>query len=79
MLRISGCPLRIEIGKQRGREDREGCLANADRGVPDEQRVVVMHEGGEQRGCAPDERSGDDERLAGQAVAGRPVSGAMSM
>ena len=56
--------LGVEIGEQGGRVDAECCLADADDGVANEQGLVAVDRGGVEGRGAPEECSGDDERLA---------------
>ena len=52
-----------------GREDAEGGFADADDGVAEVERPVAVDPGGGERGQAPEDGAGDDERLAAIAVA----------
>ena len=61
--------LGIEVGQHGGGEDAEGGLADADQGLADVEGPVAVNPDGGQRGQAPENRAGDDERLAREAVA----------
>ena len=61
--------LGIEVGQHGGGEDAEGGLADADQRVADVEGPVAVDPGRAERGQAPQDRAGDDERLAAEAVA----------
>ncbi len=56
--------LGIEVGQHGRGEDAESGLADADQRVADIERPVVVDPGGAERGEAPQNRAGDDQRLA---------------
>ena len=69
----------VEIGEHGWRVDAEGGLAHADQGAAGVEAPVGVNEGGAERGKAPDDGAGDDERLAAIPVAQPAASGATIM
>ncbi len=61
--------LRIEICEHGGGVDAEGGLAYANQRAPGVEAQVGVHKGSTERGQAPENRAGDDERLAAKPVA----------
>ena len=61
--------LGIEVGQHGGGEDAEGGLADADDRPGGCRGPVAVDPDGGQRGQAPENRAGDDQRLAREAVA----------
>ncbi len=61
--------LRIEVGEHGGGKDTEGGLANADQRAPDIEGPVGVDKGSAERGQAPEDGAGNDQRLAAIPIA----------